>query len=106
MQQTCCYRAGGEMGVLDLRAVGDVWVCLSPTCYLVRSSSLVSRGCLMGLWSGTKKLMGGGKLEGANLWDPQEMGARTREGCHGCSTVELGLNLGVGSRGKKRKKVC
>lgn len=45
-------------------------------------------------------------LEEADLWDPQEMRTGTREGCHGCSTAELGLNLGVESRGKEREGRC
>lgn len=47
-----------------------------------------------GWGASTKEQVGEVRLEMKDLWDPQEMGTGGRKGCHRCSAVELGLDLG------------
>lgn len=52
-----------------------MWVHLHPTC-LERTGPWVSdrRGFLLEMGSGTQQQGMGGRLEGGDLWDPQQMG--------------------------------
>lgn len=78
-----------EMGDWISGARGVVRVCLQPSCCHRMSCSEVSSGCLLDLWSLTKKSVGW-EVRGDGVRDPQEMWAGVKEACSWCSVTVLG----------------
>lgn len=84
-QQICCYRAKNEIwGIRFEGAEVEVWTCLLPICFSVRSSPwVVSKGCLLGLETVKEQL-----VEGRRLRD----GGGRKRSCHGCPSAELEMS--------------
>lgn len=97
---------GTRLWYCTLRAVGEVWIWLQPTYFLVKSCCWMSWRSLLELEFGTKEGSAGKEVRMDGLQDLKEMWEGVRESCKWCSVAALGMRWEDWGQERERDPTC